>query len=121
MSRREIALNQLTIENGFLVVRDEPEAEAAAKGAKVGALIAGPAGAIAGINSQGEGKRLIPLRNLVEIRREASGRYRVVIDVEQRPEVAEAPRRMRVPGSAKGQFTVPDDFDAPLDDFRDYM
>jgi prevent-host-death family protein len=27
----------------------------------------------------------------------------------------------RVPGSAKGLFTVPDDFDAPLDDFRDYM
>jgi prevent-host-death family protein len=27
----------------------------------------------------------------------------------------------RVPGSAKGLFTVPDDFDAPLEDFRDYM
>ncbi|HET6762392.1 MAG TPA: type II toxin-antitoxin system prevent-host-death family antitoxin [Longimicrobiaceae bacterium] len=27
----------------------------------------------------------------------------------------------RVPGSAKGLFTVPDDFDAPLDDFADYM
>ncbi|HYH79181.1 MAG TPA: type II toxin-antitoxin system prevent-host-death family antitoxin [Longimicrobium sp.] len=27
----------------------------------------------------------------------------------------------RVPGSAKGMFTVPDDFDAPLEDFRDYM
>lgn len=27
----------------------------------------------------------------------------------------------RVPGSAKGLFTVPADFDAPLDDFRDYM
>jgi prevent-host-death family protein len=26
----------------------------------------------------------------------------------------------RVPGSAKGLFTVPDDFDAPLDDFREY-
>jgi len=24
-------------------------------------------------------------------------------------------------GSARGQLTVPDDFDAPLDDFRDYM
>jgi len=24
----------------------------------------------------------------------------------------------RVPGSAKGLFTVPDDFDAPLEDFR---
>jgi prevent-host-death family protein len=27
----------------------------------------------------------------------------------------------RQPGSAKGLFTVPDDFDAPLEDFRDYM
>ncbi|HEX8832304.1 MAG TPA: type II toxin-antitoxin system prevent-host-death family antitoxin [Longimicrobium sp.] len=27
----------------------------------------------------------------------------------------------RVPGSAKGLFTVPDDFDEPLEDFRDYM
>jgi prevent-host-death family protein len=35
--------------------------------------------------------------------------------------VAEAGARDRVPGSAKGLFTVPDDFDAPLDDFRDYM
>lgn len=27
----------------------------------------------------------------------------------------------RVPGSAKGMFRVPDDFDAPLEDFNDYM
>ncbi len=27
----------------------------------------------------------------------------------------------RVPGSARGLFEVPDDFDAPLEDFRDYM
>ena len=27
----------------------------------------------------------------------------------------------RVPGSAKGLFVVPDNFDAPLEDFRDYM
>ena len=27
----------------------------------------------------------------------------------------------RVPGSAKGLFVVPDDFDAPVEDFRDYM
>lgn len=26
----------------------------------------------------------------------------------------------RVPGSAKGLFTVPEDFDAPLEDFREY-
>lgn len=27
----------------------------------------------------------------------------------------------RVPGSARGLFTVPDDFDEPLEDFRDYV
>ncbi|NOT53655.1 MAG: DUF2281 domain-containing protein [Deltaproteobacteria bacterium] len=27
--------------------------------------------------------------------------------------------RHRIPGSAKGLFVVPDDFDAPLEDFRD--
>jgi prevent-host-death family protein len=27
----------------------------------------------------------------------------------------------RVPGSAKGLFTVPDDFDAPIEDFHEYM
>ncbi|HEX2092604.1 MAG TPA: type II toxin-antitoxin system prevent-host-death family antitoxin [Longimicrobiaceae bacterium] len=27
----------------------------------------------------------------------------------------------RTPGSAKGLFTVPDDFDAPIEDFREYM
>jgi prevent-host-death family protein len=26
----------------------------------------------------------------------------------------------RVPGTARGMFTVPDDFDAPLEEFRDY-
>ena len=29
--------------------------------------------------------------------------------------------RDRVPGSAKGLFVVPDDFDAPLEDFNEYM
>jgi prevent-host-death family protein len=27
----------------------------------------------------------------------------------------------RVPGSAKGLFVVPDDFDAPVDELREYM
>ncbi|HEX6038518.1 type II toxin-antitoxin system prevent-host-death family antitoxin [Longimicrobium sp.] len=31
------------------------------------------------------------------------------------------PVRRRKAGSARGLFTVPDDFDDPLDDFRDYM
>ncbi len=29
--------------------------------------------------------------------------------------------RDRVPGSARGLVTIRDDFDDPLDDFRDYM
>lgn len=33
----------------------------------------------------------------------------------------ESARPDRVPGSAKGLFVVPDDFDAPLEDFREYM
>lgn len=35
------------------------------------------------------------------------------------PAVEAAPDR--VPGSAKGLFVVPEDFDAPLEDFREYM
>jgi antitoxin (DNA-binding transcriptional repressor) of toxin-antitoxin stability system len=31
-----------------------------------------------------------------------------------------APRRDRQPGSAKGLFAIADDFDAPLEDFREY-
>jgi antitoxin (DNA-binding transcriptional repressor) of toxin-antitoxin stability system len=30
-------------------------------------------------------------------------------------------RRGRKAGSARGLFTVPDDFDEPLEDFRDYV
>ena len=31
------------------------------------------------------------------------------------------PHKTPVPGLAKGMVTVPDDFDAPLDDFKEYM
>ncbi|WP_341524545.1 DUF2281 domain-containing protein [Nostoc sp. UHCC 0302] len=30
-------------------------------------------------------------------------------------------KRRRQPGSAKGLITISDDFDAPLEDFQDYM
>ncbi len=33
----------------------------------------------------------------------------------------EGKRKAPVPGLAKGMVTVPDDFDAPLDDFKEYM
>lgn len=37
--------------------------------------------------------------------------------VEARP----TPRRQRRPGSCRGLITIADDFDEPLEDFRDYM
>lgn len=33
----------------------------------------------------------------------------------------DAGKTERTPGTAKGLFTVPDDFDRPLEDFHDYM
>ncbi|MHC5833068.1 MAG: DUF2281 domain-containing protein [Nostoc sp.] len=30
-------------------------------------------------------------------------------------------KRRRQPGSAKGLITISDDFDAPLEDFKEYM
>lgn len=37
------------------------------------------------------------------------------------PATDEAAAADRVPGSARGLFTVPDDFDDPVEDFREYM
>lgn len=31
------------------------------------------------------------------------------------------PHKNRVPGTMKGQISMSDDFDVPLDDFKDYM
>ncbi|HET7232940.1 MAG TPA: type II toxin-antitoxin system Phd/YefM family antitoxin [Longimicrobium sp.] len=63
------------------------------------------------------------LKKLVE---EAEAGQEVIITRDGKPVARlvapeDSSRRDRVPGSAKGLFTVPDDFDAPLDDFRDYM
>jgi antitoxin (DNA-binding transcriptional repressor) of toxin-antitoxin stability system len=48
----------------------------------------------------------------------------VVIEQAQRPAVRLTPVGTQTPrprfGSARGLLTVPEDFDAPLDDFRDY-
>ena len=63
------------------------------------------------------------LEKLVE---EAGAGEEVIITRDGKPVArivapAEQPLPDRVPGSAKGMFIVPDDFDAPLDDFREYM
>jgi prevent-host-death family protein len=63
------------------------------------------------------------LEKLVE---EAEAGEEVVITRDGKPVARLVPpaaedQAPRVPGSAKGLFTVPDDFDAPLDDFREYM
>ncbi|WP_250125268.1 DUF2281 domain-containing protein [Chroococcidiopsis sp. CCMEE 29] len=50
---------------------------------------------------------------------------KIVIIRDNQPVVKLAPvssvKRRRKPGSAKGLISVSDDFDAPLDDFKDYM
>ena len=43
-----------------------------------------------------------------------------VLFLEQKQVIAET-LTLRQPGSAKGQIWIADDFDAPLEDFRDYQ
>jgi prevent-host-death family protein len=49
----------------------------------------------------------------------------IVIVRDEQPAVKLMPmlpvKRRRKPGSAKGLITISDDFDAPLEDFKDYM
>lgn len=62
---------------------------------------------------------------LAHLVREAGTGGEVLITEEGRPVARLVPVTRdcpdRQPGSARGLFTVPDDFDAPLEDFRDYM
>lgn len=63
--------------------------------------------------------------HLADLVREACTGSEVVITQDGRPiaklvAVTETPPN-REPGTAKGLFTVPDDFDAPVDDFREYV
>jgi prevent-host-death family protein len=63
--------------------------------------------------------------HLAKLVEEVKSGLEIVITCDGRPvarllPVLEAPAD-RVPGSAKGLFAVPDDFDAPIEDFRDYM
>ena len=63
---------------------------------------------------------------LPELIEEAMNGSDVVITQNHRPlvrlvEARQRARRQRRPGSAKGLITIADDFDEPLEDFREYM
>jgi predicted DNA-binding antitoxin AbrB/MazE fold protein len=45
----------------------------------------------------------------------------VEVEIRRTPQGETAPRRRRIPGSAKGLIKMADNFDEPLEDFRDYM
>lgn len=64
--------------------------------------------------------------SLPELIEEALSGGEVVITRDHRPlvrivDAREPHRRLRRPGSAKGLITLSDDFDEPLEDFREYM
>lgn len=44
----------------------------------------------------------------------------LIVQLVVRPSDGPLPRR-RIPGSAKGTFWIADDFDAPIEDFEEYM
>jgi len=122
MSKREIRAERIAVEGDFVrVVQKSMKGIAAAGGAIVGTLVGGPIGALVGALGAVGGKegeiKLIPKSDVAEISMDPrTGEIRVVIDDDGEKSPAD-----RVPGSAKGMFTVPDDFDAPIADFRDYM
>lgn len=63
---------------------------------------------------------------LPELIEEAMSGSEVIITRNHHPlvrlvEAHQPSRRPRTPGSCKGLITIADDFDEPLDDFRDYM
>jgi antitoxin (DNA-binding transcriptional repressor) of toxin-antitoxin stability system len=66
----------------------------------------------------GEAKTRLP--SLV---RETLAGYEVIIARDNKPLVKLVPLfpPHRTPGTAKGQIWMSDDFDAPLEDFKDYM
>jgi prevent-host-death family protein len=64
--------------------------------------------------------------DLAKLVQEVGGGAEVLITRDGRPVARLVPVQPtgttdRVPGSAKGLFEVPNDFDAPLQDFDDYM
>lgn len=117
MRKRVIIADEIQLDGEFLKVESNT---ARVLGSWVGRALAGPAGAVVGwfVGATGEQEEieLVPKRDILEITKSRSGRYKVVVGDDRGP----APR-MRTPGSAKGLLTVPDDFDAPIADFRDYQ
>ncbi|BAZ30862.1 hypothetical protein NIES4074_33290 [Cylindrospermum sp. NIES-4074] len=64
-------------------------------------------------------------QHLPELIEAALNGEEVIIIKDNQPVVKLTPmlpvKRRRQPGSAKGLITISDDFDAPLEDFQDYM
>ncbi len=116
MRKRVIIADEIQLDGEILKVESKT---ARVLGSLVGRALAEPTGAVVGwfVGASGERSEieLVPRRDVVEITKNQSGRYQVVVGDARGP----APQK-RVPGSAKGLLTVPDDFDAPIEDFRDY-
>ncbi len=64
-------------------------------------------------------------KNLPDLIEAALSGEEIVITKDDQPVVKLTPvssvKRCRQPGSAKGLVTISDDFDEPLEDFKDYM
>jgi prevent-host-death family protein len=64
-------------------------------------------------------------KNLSDLIEAALSGEEIIIIKDNQPVVKLTPvspvKRRRQPGSAKGLITISDDFDEPLEDFRDYM
>lgn len=117
MHKRVIIADEIQLDGEFLKVASQT---AKVLGSSVGRALTTPTGAVVGwfVGKSGERSEveLVPRRDVVEITKNRSGNFRVVLGDGREP----VPQK-RVPGSAKGLVTVPDDFDAPLEDFRDYL
>ncbi|QKQ76980.1 type II toxin-antitoxin system Phd/YefM family antitoxin [Nostoc sp. TCL240-02] len=64
-------------------------------------------------------------RNLADLIEAALSGEEIIIIKDNQPVVKLIPvspvKRPRQPGSAKGLITISDDFDAPLEEFKEYM
>jgi|688.fasta_scaffold159470_2 mRNA-degrading endonuclease RelE of RelBE toxin-antitoxin system len=63
--------------------------------------------------------QFIQLGSLPEdVRKQVLDFIEFLMERKKRPE---EPKKKRIAGLAKGMITIPDDFDEPLEDFKDYM